>query len=55
MQRGSFIIRPVTVSIRIGRPIDTAGRTVNDRDRIVSEAREAIAALLGQGPVLWKS
>jgi 1-acyl-sn-glycerol-3-phosphate acyltransferase len=55
MQRGSFIIRPATISIRIGRPIETAGRTVEDRDRIVDEVREAIAALLGQGPVSWKS
>ena len=25
MRKGSFIIRPVTVSIRIGEPIETAG------------------------------
>jgi 1-acyl-sn-glycerol-3-phosphate acyltransferase len=51
MRRGSFIIRPVTVSIRIGKPIETAGRTVGDRDLIVRQAREAIADLFDQGPV----
>ena len=25
MQRGSWLIRPVTVSIRVGEPIETAG------------------------------
>jgi hypothetical protein len=50
MRRGSFIIRPVTVSIRIGPPIETAGRTVDDRDQIVQDVREAIAGMLDQGP-----
>jgi 1-acyl-sn-glycerol-3-phosphate acyltransferase len=51
MRRGSFIIRPVTVSIRIGHPVETAGRRVEDRDRIVQEVRDAIAALIDQRPV----
>ena len=51
MQRGSKLIRPVTVSIRIGEPIETAGRTLEDRDELIGLIRERIAALLAMGPV----
>jgi 1-acyl-sn-glycerol-3-phosphate acyltransferase len=51
MQKGSRIVRPVTVSIRIGEPIETAGLTVADRDRLIEQTREKIAALLALGPV----
>lgn len=51
MQRGSMIVRPAIVSIRIGEPIETAGFELDDRDDLIAIARERIAALLAQGPV----
>jgi 1-acyl-sn-glycerol-3-phosphate acyltransferase len=51
MQRGSRIVRPVTVSIRVGRPIETAGLTLDDRDQLIERVRGAIGALLAAGPV----
>src|SRR5207244_13091896 len=51
MQRGSRIIRPVTVSVRIGAPVETAGRTLDDRDELIAAVRERIVALLAMGPV----
>ena len=51
MQRGSKIIRPVTVSIRVGKPIETAGLSLDDRDALIVRAREAIAGLLAEGPI----
>jgi 1-acyl-sn-glycerol-3-phosphate acyltransferase len=51
MRRGSFIIRPVTVSIRIGEPIETAGLALSERDALIARTRERIAALLAEGPV----
>jgi 1-acyl-sn-glycerol-3-phosphate acyltransferase len=51
MRRGSKIIRPVRVSIRAGRPIETAGLTLDDRDALIVRVREAMAALLAQGPI----
>jgi 1-acyl-sn-glycerol-3-phosphate acyltransferase len=51
MQKGSAIVRPVTVSIRIGEPIDTASLDVDDRDGLIATTRERIAALLAQGPI----
>ena len=51
MRKGSAIVRPVTVSIRIGAPIVTAGRTLADRDDVIGQVRAAIEALLAEGPV----
>jgi 1-acyl-sn-glycerol-3-phosphate acyltransferase len=52
MRKGSAIIRPVTVSIRVGEPIETTGLTVDDRSRVIDEVRARIAALLAQGEVI---
>ena len=52
MQKGSRIIRPVNVSIRVGEPIDTAGMQISDRDALIAQVRERIAALLAEGPVV---
>ena len=49
MQRGSWIIRPAKISIRVGKPIDTAGLTLDDRDDVIARVREAIAKLLAEG------
>jgi len=51
MRRGSWLIRPVTLSIRIGEPFETAGYGLAQRDQLIRIARERIAALLAQGPV----
>lgn len=51
MRRGSPIIWPVTVSVRLGPPIETAGMTIEDRDWLVAEARARVAALLAKGPI----
>ncbi len=52
MPRGSKIIRPVLVSIRVGEPIETAGLQPSDRDGLIARVRERIEALLAEGPVL---
>ena len=52
MQRGSRIIRPVTVSIRVGAPIETAGLQLADRDALIARVRARIEALLAEGPVV---
>jgi len=51
MRKGSAIVRPVTVSIRIGAPIATAGRSLAERDTVIADVRAAIQALLALGPV----
>lgn len=51
MRKGSAIVRPVTVSVRIGTPIETAGRTLAERDAVIDEVRAAVAALIAEGPV----
>ncbi len=49
MKRGSAIINPVTISVRIGQPIETTGLTMVDRDVIVEKVRASITTLLEQG------
>jgi 1-acyl-sn-glycerol-3-phosphate acyltransferase len=51
MHKGSAIIRPVTVSIRVGQPLETAGLSLSDRDALIAKTRQRIEALLAEGPV----
>ncbi len=51
MQKGSKIIRPAIVSIRIGEPIETVGLALSDRDALITQTRERIEKLLTLGPV----
>jgi 1-acyl-sn-glycerol-3-phosphate acyltransferase len=51
MQRGSSIIKPVRISIRVGQPVETAGVSLDDRDLLIETVRARIEALLAQGPV----
>jgi 1-acyl-sn-glycerol-3-phosphate acyltransferase len=51
MRKGSRIVRPATVSIRIGEPIETAGLGVHDRDALIAQTRARIEALLARGPI----
>jgi 1-acyl-sn-glycerol-3-phosphate acyltransferase len=53
MRKGSAIVRPVHVSVRIGEPIPTAGLTVDERDVVIERVRAAIRQLLSQGS-LWE-
>jgi 1-acyl-sn-glycerol-3-phosphate acyltransferase len=51
MRRGSWLIRPVTLSIRVGEPVETAGHDLEDRDALIGTVRERITALLAKGPL----
>ena len=51
MRKGSFIIRPVTLTVRIGQPIETRNITVEDRDALIARVRQEIATLLALGPL----
>ena len=51
MRKGSAVVRPVHVSVRIGEPIPTRGLTLDDRDVLIERVRNAIRVLLDQGPV----
>jgi 1-acyl-sn-glycerol-3-phosphate acyltransferase len=46
MAKGSAIIRPVTVRVRVGRLIETTGMAFEDRDRLVAATRDEIRRLL---------
>jgi 1-acyl-sn-glycerol-3-phosphate acyltransferase len=49
MRKGSAIVRPVRVTVRIGQPIPTAGLTIDDRDALIERVRTAIQGQLEQG------
>ena len=46
MRKGSAIIRPVVVDVKIGEPVLTAGYTLDDRDLLIAIVRERIEAML---------
>jgi 1-acyl-sn-glycerol-3-phosphate acyltransferase len=46
MRKGSFVIHPVTVTVRFGEPVETAGRTLDDRDKVIAAVRRRVEALL---------
>ncbi len=51
MRKGSKLVWPVTVSIRVGEPIETAGLTLDQRNQLIAEVRARIESLLAEGPV----
>jgi 1-acyl-sn-glycerol-3-phosphate acyltransferase len=51
MHRGSRVIQPVTITIRVGEPVETAGLDVKDRDAVIATVRGRIAHLLAEAPV----
>ena len=51
MRKGSPIVRPVHVTVRIGRPIPTAGLRVDDRDELIARVRAEVQNLLQEGTV----
>jgi 1-acyl-sn-glycerol-3-phosphate acyltransferase len=52
MRKGSAFVRPVTVSIRVGAPIPTAGLALDDRDDLIERVQDEVRHLLQQGS-LW--
>jgi len=52
MRKGSPIIRPVKVSVRIGAPIDPSEYGLEHRDELVAATRTAMQDLLAAGPIV---
>ena len=48
LKKGSWIIRPVTVTVRIGKPIETRGRSVTDREELIEAVRASIREMLAE-------
>jgi 1-acyl-sn-glycerol-3-phosphate acyltransferase len=48
MHKGSFVIQPVTVQVRFGEPVETAGMTLADRDALAARVRVKVQELLEQ-------
>jgi 1-acyl-sn-glycerol-3-phosphate acyltransferase len=46
MRKGSPVVHPVRMRVRIGVPVETAGLTVEDRDGLIAEVRGRVQALL---------
>jgi 1-acyl-sn-glycerol-3-phosphate acyltransferase len=46
LRKGSFIIRPVTVRVRVGHPVETSGRRTEERDALIADVRRQIEAML---------
>ena len=46
MRKGSPLIYPVTVHVRIGEPVETSGMTLEDRDALISAVRDRVAGLI---------
>jgi 1-acyl-sn-glycerol-3-phosphate acyltransferase len=49
MHKGSLVIRPVTVFVQFGRPVETAGLTLADRDTLAAAVRGKVQELLAEG------
>jgi 1-acyl-sn-glycerol-3-phosphate acyltransferase len=46
LRKGSWVVHPATVTIRLGPPIETAGMTQSDRETLVRQVRGAIEGML---------
>lgn len=46
MERGSWLIRPVVIDIAVGSPVETAGMSGDDRDRLITVVRAQIEGKL---------
>ncbi|CAN5386103.1 lysophospholipid acyltransferase family protein [soil metagenome] len=46
MRKGSPWVEPVTVTIRFGQPVETAGLSVDDRDALMATVRDRITGML---------
>jgi 1-acyl-sn-glycerol-3-phosphate acyltransferase len=45
MQKGSWLVRPVMVDVKIGEAVETAGMSVDDRDELIDIVRARIEEL----------
>jgi 1-acyl-sn-glycerol-3-phosphate acyltransferase len=46
MRKGSPVIWPTTLDVKLGPPVETAGRSVYDRDAIMQEVRASMMLML---------
>jgi 1-acyl-sn-glycerol-3-phosphate acyltransferase len=46
MRKGSPIIYPVDVRVRFGKPVETAGVALDERDRLIGEVRRCVEKML---------
>ena len=53
MRKGSALVRPVRVSVRVGAPIPTAGLTLDDRGELMARVHGEVERLLADGS-LWE-
>ena len=51
MRKGSGIVRPARVLVRVGEPVPTAGLTLADRDGLIARVHGIVQGMLDQGPV----
>lgn len=51
MRKGSAIVRPATVTVRIGEPIETKGMALTDRGALADRVRSRVEELLALGPL----
>lgn len=49
-RKGDFRVYPGSIRIRFGEPIETAGRGIEARDRLMGEVREAMVDLGAEAP-----
>jgi 1-acyl-sn-glycerol-3-phosphate acyltransferase len=49
MRKGSYVIQPVTVTVRFGAPVETAGMSLAQRDELAMMVRERVEHLLEEG------
>lgn len=49
MHKGSPIVRPVRVTVRIGEPVPTSGLTLDQRDDLIAVVRGRIEQMLTEG------
>jgi 1-acyl-sn-glycerol-3-phosphate acyltransferase len=45
MRKGSWVVRPVMVDVKIGDPVETKGMSLDDRDRLIEIVRTRIEEL----------
>ncbi len=48
MRKGSAFVYPVTVRVRVGDPIPTAGLSISDKEALIARVRAAIQVLLDE-------
>ena len=51
MRKGSWIVRPATVTVRIAEPVDTRGMDLSQREGLAHQVRAKVEELLARGPL----